>query len=702
VQPKRVMASVAGIFTAGNRILNWLHLAGPEGVEKPGIPFDELWDIYTQNVWLRSVIDSLDKDAARIPWDIVPNDPTDKSRVIKDQIDTLKTFFKTPNWAGESFGKLISMSVKDILVMDANGIEIVTTRGGEPVELYSVSGSTLKPDYSPEKRRVIGHYHAIDEQGVYVYFPRWKDPDPKVGRSVFASRTGRKYDLSHNHFTYLVANPMSHTPYGLSPVESVTLELATNIMIGKKNCWHFLNGQPDGQITGAENETEARRASEYWEANYKGPQNWGKTPVMYAGMEYKPFPEMKAETYVELQRFLVKAMCAIYGTNDAEVAGEKTENRSTAEQRHEIYKNRALGYILSLWEYEMNTSVVPLFFEKPLVRFKFGSVDYKDLEILSNIYGTLLDRSVVTINETRARLNLGDPVGWGDAPFDLKTMLMIGYYSPPDMSEEEEKALGGGEWIFKTLLQKDEAQITLDEIEELSKMSLKQVIKENESELAEQYNLMRTLIMTEVARELRKLSRKGLTKQPEEIALLVTGIMRGVYLRFKTILGPQAARAYAVGFFAKGYGYGLPGVDFSLVHRSAINFLRSYTSPYMLRFCSEMKRNVLDTVMHGIDQGLSTDQIAYNLKAVIDGKQWYYKTVARSEALRANNYGALDRYERYTQLVDVLDGDGCEACQDADGQTWTIQYARDHISEHPNCVRRFAPHFEPGEKEALA
>lgn len=693
------MSGISGIFTVGNRILSWLNFMGTEGIEKPGIPHDELWDIYYQNVWIRGIIDGLDKDAARMPWEIVPKDPANKSRAIKNQTDTLKTFFQTPNWAGESFGKLISMSVKDILIMDANGLEIVTRRGGEPVELYSVSGSTLKPDYYPEKRRVIGHYHTIDEQGIYVYFPRYGDPDPQVGRSVFKDRAGRKFEVSPNYFTYLLANPMSHTPYGLSPLESVTLQLATNIMIDKKNCWHFLNGQPDGQIIGAEGEKEAKRMREYWEENYKGPQNWGKTPVMFGGMEYKPFAEIKAETYVELQRFLVKAMCAIYGTNDAEIAGEKTENRSTAEQRHEIAKNRALGYVLSMWEYEMNTNVIPHFFDKPLVKFKFGSVDYKDLELLSNIYGSLLDRSVVTINETRARLNLGDPVQWGNAPFDLKTMLMIGYYSPPNLSEEEEKALGAGEWIFKTLLRKDEPQITGEEIEELSKMSLKQVISENEAELAEQYNLMRTLVITEVARELRRIARKGFTKQPEVIHLLVTGIMRGVYLRFKTILGPQAAKAYAVGFFAKGYG--LPGVDFGLVHQAAIDFLRTYTSPYMLRFCQEMKRNILDTVMYGIDEGLSTDQIAYNLKAVVDGKQWYYKTVARSEALRANNAGALDRYERHTQLVDVLDGDGCEECKDADGQTWTIQYAREHISEHPNCVRRFAPHFEPGEKEAL-
>jgi HK97 family phage portal protein len=69
------------------------------------------------------------------------------------------------------------------------------------------------------------------------------------------------------------------------------------------------------------------------------------------------------------------------------------------------------------------------------------------------------------------------------------------------------------------------------------------------------------------------------------------------------------------------------------------------------------------------------------------------KIIAVTEAVQTYNRGFLDAYEQaaHGTLVQVSDGDSDKPCRDADGKLWTIEYARAHPSEHPNCRRRFGP-----------
>lgn len=82
------------------------------------------------------------------------------------------------------------------------------------------------------------------------------------------------------------------------------------------------------------------------------------------------------------------------------------------------------------------------------------------------------------------------------------------------------------------------------------------------------------------------------------------------------------------------------------------------------------------------------------VKAAI--KQWaegQANTVALTEATRGYNESTLDVAEK-AGATHVLVSDGedyDEACQEADGSTWTIAKARSNMLEHPNCRRAFVP-----------
>ena len=91
--------------------------------------------------------------------------------------------------------------------------------------------------------------------------------------------------------------------------------------------------------------------------------------------------------------------------------------------------------------------------------------------------------------------------------------------------------------------------------------------------------------------------------------------------------------------------------------------------------------------------------IAHDLKeTMIRDADYKYVRIARSEHARIQNQGALTRFEKNGIVeVEVADGmDFDEACAMANGQIWTLAYARRNETEHPNCTRTFGPVIPDG------
>ena len=140
-------------------------------LEKPGIQYSNLWRVYKEVPWVRGIVDGLSKDASKVSFNIQrKNGESGANTQIKD----LKAFFEDPSEGEEVFGDIISMIVNDCLVFDGHGLEVVPSRDGTPVELKNVSGITLKPVYSKEKRREIGWIHELEELKLKVFFKTGK------------------------------------------------------------------------------------------------------------------------------------------------------------------------------------------------------------------------------------------------------------------------------------------------------------------------------------------------------------------------------------------------------------------------------------------------------------------------------------------------------------------------------------------------
>ncbi|HPQ72170.1 MAG TPA: phage minor head protein [bacterium] len=162
--------------------------------------------------------------------------------------------------------------------------------------------------------------------------------------------------------------------------------------------------------------------------------------------------------------------------------------------------------------------------------------------------------------------------------------------------------------------------------------------------------------------------------------------------------------------------HGLPGYDsltdesakrlakdaFSLMDRSALDFLVRFDVQLAGQVSSDLLTGVKNALTVGIAQGLSIPNIARNIGSVILDKEAFKQAgktvfasaqqrielIARTEILRAHNQGRLKFYDtvgvREVRWMVAADERLCPACSELDGQVFAID-KMPPIPRHPNC-----------------
>ena len=186
-----------------------------------------------------------------------------------------------------------------------------------------------------------------------------------------------------------------------------------------------------------------------------------------------------------------------------------------------------------------------------------------------------------------------------------------------------------------------------------------------------------------------------------------------------TALRNNAARAHIAGDL-KAHKLLNIGISFDLVQKEALEYSKLYGEvlyregasviqgkkiPWLKEHTGRTRERVFKTIRDGLKDGKPVSEIggikigkgtiAYDLKQIAGMEDRSVVGIARTEVARISNQGALTRYDKNNVTgVDVLDNEGpnsCDACIEANGQRWTLAYARTHELEHPNCVRAFTP-----------
>jgi hypothetical protein len=158
----------------------------------------------------------------------------------------------------------------------------------------------------------------------------------------------------------------------------------------------------------------------------------------------------------------------------------------------------------------------------------------------------------------------------------------------------------------------------------------------------------------------------------------------------QSVLAPHVLNGIEIGFDFAAASLGVES-GFSATDPDVIRLL-GQAAQSVVGITEETRSQIATIMAHGRESGWSVAQYAGAIRESGAFSASRAETIARTELGRADNLGAMERYERGgVERVEVLDGDFDAECASAHGQIWTLDEARANPLEHPRCVRSFAP-----------
>lgn len=335
------------------------------------------------------------------------------------EIDQLVKFIENCGradvWGTDDFDTFIRKILRDSLVWDQMGFEVVPDKSGVPVAFYAVDGHTLRvaEDYDAPR------YNEMEHE---------KKP-PKV-RGYYPSHVQIFNDKVISEFypwemCFGVRNPSSsiyNFGYGVSELEEL-VSVVTALLWGEEyNRGFFKQGSaPKGIIKVAGNFGEARLAEfrQQWNATMRGVSNAWKTPVLEADKVdwidlQQSNKDMEFSNWIE---FLIKVTCAIFTIDPAEVnfplqggANENPMFEGNNEKRLKHSQDKGLYPLLKFLQKRINKWIIERISDK--YEFVFVGMDAMSPTETADYEEKLL-RTRKTFNEIR-RLHGDEDVEDGD------------------------------------------------------------------------------------------------------------------------------------------------------------------------------------------------------------------------------------------------------------------------------------------------
>lgn len=341
--------------------------------------------------WVRGAINIRRTQVSSAEWDIVPFDQ--RKPYSKRQALRLKTLFNTPNPKNDSFRTFIEPIIEDILVLDAGVVEKVRNLLGEPVEMWPVDGGQIKVSTT------------------------W-DGDPNESRYFWYPDYQQRASFKNGDMIYMMANPRSHSPIGLAPLETLKLTIEAELMGHEYNRRQVTGAAPDGVMDLGEGVTkeQVRDFRTFFESEIAGHGAIGFIGGS-KGAKWVPFRATNRDMqFLEWQIYLVRKIAVVFGVTPQDLGVTFDVNRSTSEIQLQVSEDRGLRPLMSLiQDYLTEELVWDQAFGGPdnNLAFRFTALNLKETTAKSNINKlALAGVPWKTVNEARVedgREPLGGP-----------------------------------------------------------------------------------------------------------------------------------------------------------------------------------------------------------------------------------------------------------------------------------------------------
>jgi len=356
--------------------------------------FSERYDV------ARACINRRKRQVEGVDWEIMPKNPTEDPRKYEADIKRLKEFFDMPSGKYSRFRDFVAKIVEDLLVLDAAAIW-KDKENGELKRLIVVDAATIKlrvyPDGSTPEPPDIAYEQWI--QGIKVA------------------------EFTTNEMAYLMLNPRSNSPYGLSPLEALILGVDAALKSQLYNLSILTEGNiPEGFFTLPESWTpdQIREFQQYFDSlvagNFKY-QSRIKFMPGGKGVGYIPLKKPEDMRFLEYEKWLLLKTCSLFDVPPEEIGFTEEMSRATAQVQTEIATKVGLKPILLRLK-EFFDDIIQIDFGCPHLHFVWYGLDKKEELRDAQIVERLAPLGFISVDEWRIENGL--------PPIGLKHYIMAG------------------------------------------------------------------------------------------------------------------------------------------------------------------------------------------------------------------------------------------------------------------------------------
>jgi len=548
-----------------------------------------------------------------------------------------------------------AMMAEELKFYKGSGRETEEVEQGEIIELFE----TVNPFISKTEliESVVSHrllngnaYWAIEGNGKKELYPMRPDrvkiiPDPKEFVKAYDyTINGKTIRFNADeiiHFKYFNAE---NEYYGLSPlaVARNILTLDFHVLTWNKN--FFKNSaRPDGvlEVEGQLSDPQYKRLKESWAEAHKGTEKAHKIAILEGGTKYNVLGlSPKDVEFLNLRKMDREEICAIFGVPPGEVGILEYANYANLKEQRRIFWEDTIVPELKSITNILNEKFIRTFDPNLFCKFSLSNVEaLKEDENKKSMIAERLSRTIMTINEVREDMYGKEPVEWGDEPirqtpfnFSLGSerkaigepihIKAISYTPAEEMHWKKfDATLTSHENHFKQKVLEfldGQKQRILKNVEDflvvnylsLSMKSLTDEVKFSDAELDMIFDMLKE---------------NG----------LLGDLSKKEFLRIIAEVGARTALEMGVDF------------EFSPLTPQIEAWLRMKIQKYVRSVNENIRQEVADIIVEGLDQGLSTYDISGNIADHLDQtKDYRSDRIARTELLGVGNKAQWEAFKQ--------------------------------------------------------
>lgn len=390
----------------------------PEG----SLSWDALRNFSVHYPVARACIDYLKTKILKLEWEIMPENEEQEYDPNSGRILATKEFFKHPTGERSSYRNFLDAVVEDYLVLGVWAAERMTTRGGQFLGKFNlVDAATI---------RVI-----VDEYG--------RLPEPPEIAYVQYIRGEKTAEMTQDDLLYVNRGNRTNTVYGLSPIESIIIQVETALKSSIYNLkWYDDGNVPEGfgELPEDWPAKQIREFQTYFDAMIAGnPKYQRRIKMVPKGFNYTATKKPSDLAFKELENWLLQQTCAVFGVPPQDLGFTNDINRATADVQRELGQERGMKPIAQMLE-EVFTNVVQNDLGFKDLAFRYVNVDPIDKEQEANIDDKRVKAGIVSVDEIRTRDGL-KPIGLGHYISNGQSVVLaeqLGMEKPDTQKEEKE------------------------------------------------------------------------------------------------------------------------------------------------------------------------------------------------------------------------------------------------------------------------